>query len=214
MAVAGPCVPSGLRERKKAQTRAAIVDAALVLFERKGFEATTIEDIAAAADVSPRTFFRYFESKVDLILAKNHESNVGLGTLLAERPAGEGPVEAIRQVLQGQLAQMLAENPAAVRELQVVMSTPELRDLAFDHFHTQMAEVADALARRLDLPESALPTRLLAGVVGTTMWAVIDAWVAGGADPDRLPAMVDEAFTLIGSGFDTHLPALGADTSG
>jgi transcriptional regulator GlxA family with amidase domain len=92
MGVAGPCVPPGLRERKKARTREAIVDAALALFERKGFDATTIEDIAAAADVSPRTFFRYFDSKVDLVLAKNHEKNHGLGELIAERPADEGPV--------------------------------------------------------------------------------------------------------------------------
>src|ERR671911_220241 len=92
MGVPSGCGPPGLRERKKARTHEAIVDAALDLFERKGYEATTVEDIAAAADVSPRTFFRYFDSKVDLILAKNHETNVGLGALLAERPAGEGPV--------------------------------------------------------------------------------------------------------------------------
>jgi AcrR family transcriptional regulator len=214
MGVAGPCGPLGLRERKKARTREAIVDAALALFERKGFEATTIEDIAAAADVSPRTFFRYFESKVDLILAKNHEKNVGFGALLAQRPAHEAPVEAIRQVLRDQLANLLAEDAAAVRELQVVMSSPELRELAFDHFHGQQAELAVVIADRLGLPEGALPAQLLAGVVGTTMWAVVDRWVAGGADPASLADMVDEAFTLLGTGFDTCLRPLSADGPG
>jgi AcrR family transcriptional regulator len=207
-------VPPGLRERKKARTREAIVDAALALFERQGFEATTVEDIAAAADVSPRTFFRYFESKVDLVLAKNHDKNQGLGALVAERPADEAPVEAIRQVLLERLDTMLADDAAAVRELKVVMGSPELRELAFDHFHEHQGEMAGVIAERLGLPPGALPAQLLAGVVGTTMWAVVDRWVAEGAEPTRLPHMVDEAFQLLASGFDSCMPAPAAAAPG
>ena len=90
---------SGLRERKKARTREAIIDAALDLFGRKGFDATTIEDIAAAADVSPRTFFRYFDSKVDLVMAHNEAHGDKIAPLIAARPASEGPLEALRQVM-------------------------------------------------------------------------------------------------------------------
>jgi AcrR family transcriptional regulator len=76
----------GLRERKKARTREAIIDAALDLFGSKGFEATTIEDIAAAAEVSPRTFFRYFDSKPDLIMARSGGKEHEIGPRLAARP--------------------------------------------------------------------------------------------------------------------------------
>ena len=120
---------NGLRERKKARTREAIIDAALDLFASKGFEATTIEDIAAAADVSPRTFFRYFESKVDLVMARNEAHGDKIGPLIVARPASEGPLEALRQVIQQTMCELLAD-PSVVRELQVMMGTPTLRNRA------------------------------------------------------------------------------------
>jgi AcrR family transcriptional regulator len=200
------CGPPGLRERKKARTHEAIVDAALDLFERKGYEATTVEDIAAAADVSPRTFFRYFDSKQDVVLAKNHDKSAGIGALVAARPPEESPVQAIRAVFTEQLAAMLG-NPGdpAVRELKVVMGTPELRAMALDHFHENMEQLAGAVSLRLGASGDSLAPRLLAGVIGTALWAIVDHWVAEGADQERLPVLVDEAFTLIGSGFDTVL---------
>src|SRR5512132_1532745 len=103
----------GLRERKKARTHEAIIDAALDLFERKGYDATTVEDIAAAADVSPRTFFRYFESKLDLVMARNSATDVLIGPLLPEPPASEGPLEAMRQVMREELVERLADASVA-----------------------------------------------------------------------------------------------------
>src|ERR671911_1637708 len=114
MGVPSGCGPPGLRERKKARTHEAIVDAALDLFERKGYEATTVEDIAAAADVSPRTFFRYFDSKQDVVLAKNNLEAEGLGDLIIARPADETPIEAFRAVILERLQLMLSspDDPA------------------------------------------------------------------------------------------------------
>jgi AcrR family transcriptional regulator len=207
--------PPGLRARKKARTREAIVDAALDLFERKGFEATTVEDIAAAADVSPRTFFRYFETKFDVVLAKNVEKGEGLGELIAARPAGETPLEAVRQVIQAQLSAMVEDtDDVALRELKVVMRTPELRTRALDHFHEHQTELLEVIAARLGVSEDALPAHVLAGVIGTSLWAVVDRWVAGGAHPEQLTPMIDEAFDMLAKGFDSCCAALADGAAG
>jgi AcrR family transcriptional regulator len=205
-----PCGPPGLRERKKAQTRTAIVEAALDLFERQGFEATTVEDIAAAADVSPRTFFRYFESKQDVVMAKSHEQGDGLGTLLVARPPHEGPVEALRQAILSELGGLVSgADDTVLREMRVMMSTPDLRAMALDHFHEHQEDLAAALAVRMGQPPDALAPHVLAGVFGTAVWAVVDRWVAEGAQADRLMPMIDEVFTMLASGFD----ALAAGTA-
>jgi AcrR family transcriptional regulator len=189
----------GLRERKKQRTREAIVDAALDLFERQGFDATTVEDIAAAAEVSPRTFFRYFDSKLDVVMSHNKAEDPPFAALAHIAP-GKGPISATRELIGEMLDQVASgDNPSAVRELKVAMTTPSLRPLALEHFHQHQDELAQAYAARLGLEPDALKPRLLAGVVATTMWAVLDRWVADGADPARLGPMVDEAFTLLAS---------------
>ncbi len=81
-------MPSGLRERKKQQTRQAIHVAAMRLFAERGFEATTIADIAAAADISPRTFFAYFPSKEEVVFAKFESAFEDFDRTMTERRAG------------------------------------------------------------------------------------------------------------------------------
>jgi AcrR family transcriptional regulator len=196
---------SGLRERKKARTREAIIDAALDLFGRKGFDATTIEDIAAAADVSPRTFFRYFDSKVDLVMAHNEAHGDKIAPLIAARPASEGPLEALRQVMQQMLLELLAD-PSVVREFQVMMGTPTLRKLAREHFYEEEAELVSAFASRLGTDDADLTANVMAGAAASAIWAVIDRWLAEGTEVERLPPMIDEAFTLLEQGFSPARP--------
>jgi AcrR family transcriptional regulator len=196
---------SGLRERKKARTREAIIDAALELFGRKGFDATTIEDIAAAADVSPRTFFRYFDSKVDLVMAHNEAHGDKVAPLVVARPASEGPLEALRQVMRQMLLELLAD-PSVVREFQVMMGAPTLRKLAREHFYEEEAELVSAFAARLGTDDADLTANVMAGAAASAIWAVIDRWLAEGADVERLPPMIDEAFTLLEQGFSEARP--------
>ncbi len=196
---------SGLRERKKARTREAIIDAALDLFGRKGFDATTIEDIAAAADVSPRTFFRYFDSKVDLVMAHNEAHGDKIAPLIAARPASEGPLEALRQVMQQMLLELLAD-PSVVREFQVMMSAPTLRKLAREHFYEEEAELVSAFAARLGTDDADLTANVMAGAAASAIWAVIDRWLAEGTEVERLPPMIDEAFTLLERGLSPARP--------
>jgi AcrR family transcriptional regulator len=196
---------SGLRERKKARTREAIIDAALDLFARKGFDATTIEDIAAAADVSPRTFFRYFDSKVDLVMAHNEAHGDKVAPLVVARPASEGPLEALRQVMQQMLLELLAD-PSVVREFQVMMGAPTLRKLAREHFYEEEAELISAFAARLGTDEADLTANVMAGAAASAIWAVIERWLAEGGDVERLSPMIDEAFTLLERGFSEARP--------
>ena len=104
--------PRSLRERKKARTREALIAAAIDLFESRGYEGTTIDDIAAAADVSPRTFFRYFASKEEVAVGDDFEPM--LIEMIASRPAGESVIESARQVAVLGLALMSPEDWAAL----------------------------------------------------------------------------------------------------
>src|SRR5256885_14709692 len=91
---AGQDRPDGLRERKKARTRAAIREHALRLFHEQGYQRTTVEQIAAAAEVSPSTFFRYFPTKEDLVLQDDMDTR--MVEAFERQPAGLGPVAAGR----------------------------------------------------------------------------------------------------------------------
>jgi AcrR family transcriptional regulator len=195
-----------LRERKKARTRESIIDAALELFEEKGYEATTVEDIAAAAEVSPRTFFRYFDSKLDLIMARSDTKHTMLGPLLLARPPEEGLLGAMREVLRCELDTQL-EDPRVKREFQVMLTTPSLRHMAREHFYEEEAEMVGAIAARLGVPSDALVAHVVTGMITSALWATINRWLAEGADIDRLDGMMDETFALLADGVDRAVAA-------
>jgi AcrR family transcriptional regulator len=193
----------GLRERKKARTREAIIDAALELFERQGFDATTVEDIAEAADVSPRTFFRYFDTKLDVVMARNVDDSDDIDDLIAALPADVGPLEAVHRVLRQKLAGQLAEgNDSVLREMRIVMSSPGLRAICVERFHEKLDDLAALFAARMGVDSGALQPYVLAGAVSATMLAVMDRWVAEGAPLDRLIPLLDEGFALLERGLD------------
>ncbi len=195
-----------LRERKKARTREAIMDAALDLFEVKGYDATTVEDIAAAAEVSPRTFFRYFESKLDLIMARSDTKHTLLGPLLLARPSDESLMQAMREVLRCELDAQL-QDPRVKREFQVMLTTPSLRHLAREHFYEEEAEMVGAIAARLGVAPDTLVAHVVTGMVTSALWATINRWLAEGADLDRLDPMMDETFALLANGVDRAVAA-------
>ena len=196
-------VADSLRERKKARTREAIIGAALTLFEQKGYDATTLDDIAAAADVSTRTFFRYFESKLDLVMARRDTKHEDLGPQLAARPAEEPILDAMRAVLRAELDEQLAD-PLVLREFQVMLTTPSLRNLARDHFYEEEATIIEAVAMRLGLAEDDLRAHIIASMIAGALWSTVNRWVAEGAEIDRLWPMLDDAFNVLGAGLD-HL---------
>ena len=107
--------PMGLRERKKEQTRRAIEDAAFRLFEERGYAATTVADIAEAADIAPRTFFAYFPSKEAVVFHDTERDHESLAERLASRPEGEYAFTALRRWIDERIADHGAVRGAAAR---------------------------------------------------------------------------------------------------
>ena len=103
------CVTSGLRERKKLATRTALHQAALQLVAERGLDGVSVDDIAARADVSPRTFFNYFPAKDDAVLGLDPVTTDRVGEGVAARPADESPLAALRAVQLEEAAAMAAE---------------------------------------------------------------------------------------------------------
>jgi AcrR family transcriptional regulator len=191
----------GLRERKKARTREAIISAAIDLFERQGYDETTVEEIAAAADVSPRTFFRYFDSKLDVIFSDKDDRD-DIYAAFAARPAHESVIEAIHQVLRQKIAQQFGEGgDLMIRQHRLAFRTPSLRALSREHMHEEQDNVVHPFAQRLGTAPDALEPRLLAAAIGGTMSTVFETWAAQeNPTPESLLALTDEAFALLERG--------------
>jgi AcrR family transcriptional regulator len=190
--------PAGLRERKKARTRAAIQDEALRLFRQQGYAATTVEQIAAAADISPSTFFRYFPTKEAVVLYDALDP-AAIEAFRAQ-PASSSTIRALRDAMRATLAGLTPEQAAAQRERDaLIRSVPELRARMLDEFGRTVQLLAELIAervgRRADDPE----VRTLAGAV---VGVAIAAWFAS-PEYESLPefvALVDEGLARLESG--------------
>ena len=142
--------PGGLRERKKARTRATIRAEALRLFREQGYHATTVEQISAAAEVSPSTFFRYFPTKEDVVLQDDMEPL--LIEALEQQPVEMGIVAAVRAALRTVTATLDEEKWELIRQsAELGMTVPEIRARAMDDFSRTVTLMAGGVAKRTGL---------------------------------------------------------------
>jgi AcrR family transcriptional regulator len=169
----------GHRERKKARTREQLTEAAVRLFAERGFEQTKVDDIVAAADVVPRTFFRYFASKDDALFSWYDLPRDATVAALLSRPRGEGIVTALIAALDGSVRASGAQRVIKLTS-QVVAKSPELRGRLDAARATHRCDIANALAHRLPA-SAALVTRMITAAVMTAYAATVDEWVADGA---------------------------------
>jgi AcrR family transcriptional regulator len=189
--------PIGLRERKKAKTRAAIQRHALRLFREQGYDATTVDQIAEAAEVSQTTFFRYFPSKEDVVLSDDYDPLI-IGAFHAQPPE-LGPIEALRGALRSAFSGMPAAELAAQRErLMLALAVPQIRAAALDSMSQTMKMLADAVAVRAGRGPDDLAVRTWAGGVVGVLIAVQFHW-ANHPEVDLLAA-IDEALAHLEAG--------------
>ena len=163
---------AGLRERKKAKTHEAIQAAALRLFRSQGYEATTVEQIAEAAEVSPSTFFRYFPTKEDVVI---HDAlDPILFASFAEQPAELGPIQALRVTMASVFGSLTPEQLALeVERQELIVSVPELRARMLDDLAGTFRGFAEALAARVGRSPDDIAVRSFAGAVlgaGLALW--------------------------------------------
>jgi AcrR family transcriptional regulator len=197
-----PAAPRpGLRERKKARTRAAIREHALRLIREQGYAATTVDQIAEAADVSPSTFFRYFPTKEDVVL--QDELDVLAIGAFEEQAADLSPVAAFRAAARQAFAALDKEDLAKLRETaELTLTVPELRARAMDEFTRTIEVIAEAAARRSGRDPNDFAVRILAGaIVGVIMAATMPwtDWVQAQPDTDMLDR-IDAALAQLEAG--------------
>ncbi|HQZ34825.1 MAG TPA: TetR/AcrR family transcriptional regulator [Ilumatobacteraceae bacterium] len=191
----------GLRERKKRETRERIVGAALALFERDGFEATTIDVIAASVDIAPRTFFHYFATKEDVVLADYTDRLNRLTAVLFERPADEAPWTALRESFLVVAGDYETARPQLIRRFKIMAATPSVFARSLQLQAVWEDAVADAMTTRLGTdPDDDITPLLLAAAALAAMRASLRHWLANGATTS-LPALVTDCFMQLTDGF-------------
>ena len=169
--------PSGsLRARKKERTRRVIQAEALRLFTEKGFEATTIEEIAAAADVAPRTFFRYFPTKEEVVFWPVYRPL--LGGLMAARP-GESAVQALfHAIVDGLSAFYDQDRERVLDRLKLAFRTPALHPRLRQEQATTAQAMTAVLAERLGMSSDKLEVRAMAAAIAAALWVAVEEWQA------------------------------------
>lgn len=189
----------GLRERKKAKTRAAIQDAALRLYLLKGYAATTVQEIADAAEVSESTFFRYFPTKSETVLYDRLDP-LFIESFLAQ-PAALSPIEALRRAFHDVLGRLATEEYELEQtRWRLVISVPELRAALMTRIEGASWMFADAVAKRVGRQPDDFAVLMFTGaLIGSMMAAFLGARDDPSAD---LESYLDRGF----SHFEEGLP--------
>ena len=201
MGAAGTVEPPrlGLRERKKAKTRALIQEHALRLFREQGYDETSIEEIAEAAEVSPSTVFRYFPTKPDLVIYDDLDER--MIEAFRAQPPELNALQALRASFRSGFGGLAGEEMALQLERErLLRGVPELQSAMLGEFARTVGEIADLVAERAHRPADDDAVLALAGAV---MGIAIAAWFAVDQDApaERFLDRVDAGMALLESGF-------------
>jgi TetR/AcrR family transcriptional regulator, regulator of mycofactocin system len=204
-----PAPPRSVLARKRDVVRDGLARVAIDLFARDGFEAVTVEEIARAAGISPRTFFRYFPSKDEIVLALASRLHDRLLTAFEERPEHEGAVEALRRAYIVTSTVTPADRDRVLRVGRILTCSPALRSGSYGRPWRDGAPIVERVAERMDArPPDPRPRIIVAAMaaVATTEW---HAWVddGGTGDPaERIDAALETLEGGLGA-LETRAPS-------
>lgn len=194
----------GLRERKKRATRAALAEAAVRLAAEHGADKVTVEAISAAAGVSVRTFFNYFDSRDDAFVVIDADAGARMRRAILDAPAALSPLEALRDAMAAELAEAEQQHELWRLHAEVLHASPHLLARGVGAHMAAEADLAVALAERLCATGDGTGTpglypRLLAAVAGAAVRTSVDHWSAHQQEAAFLDVF-HEVFSLLAAG--------------
>jgi AcrR family transcriptional regulator len=189
----------GLRDRKKQQTRQALIAAALRLVDERGLERVTVEEISAAVDVSPRTFFNYFAGKDDALLGDPLIEPGEMRDRLAAVPAGTPIVAALLEALAPAIEQIQAERDTWLIRMRVIENNPGLLPTLMALGAVAEQQFVLALAERAGTAPTAAFPQVVAAVTGAAFRVAMMRWCAAGGQRS-LSECVHEAYGVLATG--------------
>jgi AcrR family transcriptional regulator len=197
LGVVEPPPEPGLRARKKQRVREHLVEVAFDLFLERGYDATTIDDIAAACDVSRRTFFRYFPAKEDVVIAFVDVFCELVTPALRDRPIGEDPLVSLRHAYVAAARHYEVDRARLLAVERLMASTPALRAGKRERVARVVVDLTEVLAARVraDARRDLRP-RVLANTATAIMTAAVDTWLARDGK-GRLSRVIEEAFACV-----------------
>ncbi|WP_435282237.1 TetR/AcrR family transcriptional regulator [Streptomyces koelreuteriae] len=196
--------PPGLRERKKIKTRRAIRGATYALIEEQGYDATTIEQIADRAEVSPSTVFRYFPTKEDIVVTDAWDPL--MTAELRARPEDESWADVLRHVMRKALDQSLAEEPEVTRlRARLGVEVPAVRARMLESTAATALLLREALAERSGLDPDGPELRVFAMSVMGGLMEVSHYWAETG-HRDDIRDLVDRALDVLEHGLPAGKP--------
>jgi AcrR family transcriptional regulator len=198
----------GLRERKKRQTRAAIRQAALKLFLKRGYDSTTTSEVARAADVSIATLFNYFPSKESLL---GDDFEPVFIHYLQTRPASESLFAAFREAMQESMKRASDEMAFSLARGKLIRSTPALQAAAGLERERDASRLAELLDERYGLSSQELELRVVSAILVSAMHVAYEAWIAADGKTN-IHELVGRALAVVEAGVN-HPLNLGQSSS-
>lgn len=197
-------MPQGLRDRKKQRTREQIIEAAMGLFAERGYHATTIADIATAADVAPRTFFSYFPSKEAVVFHNVDRDLDSLASALRDRLPGETAFDALRRWIDAMFDEWMSEEAEAQLRKRLCREDEGLANFEGGIMARIHELLLEAIADDLDEPHDALRPRLVTAAALAALTSLEGTLHGETEHPAKAEALavLDDAMLFLRGGID------------